>query len=161
MSKYYHLFLDDERYPKDVVWLELPMVGWTIVRNFKEFVETIQRDGVPATVSFDHDLADEHYQEYHVAHDEKMLSKGTFRYDKMKEKTGYHCAQWLAEYCIDKNIPIPVYYAHTMNPIGKANIVSVLESAKKYLASFTIPDLTPDDKEAFRQRMRERKEREK
>jgi hypothetical protein len=48
-----------------------------------------------------------------------------------------------------------------MNPIGKANIVSVLESAKKYLASFTIPDLTPDDKEAFRQRMRERKEREK
>jgi hypothetical protein len=133
MSKYYHLFLDDERYPKDVVWLELPMVGWTIVRNFKEFVETIQRDGVPATVSFDHDLADEHYQEYHVAHDEKMLSKGTFRYDKMKEKTGYHCVQWLVEYCIDKNILILVYYAHTMNPIGKANIVSVLESAKKVI----------------------------
>lgn len=133
MSKYYHLFLDDERYPKDVVWLELPMVAWTIVRNYKQFVETIQRDGLPQTVSFDHDLADEHYQEYHVAHDEKMLSKGTFRYDKMKEKTGYHCAQWLAQYCVDKNLPIPVYYCHTMNPIGKQNMVSVLESAKKVI----------------------------
>jgi hypothetical protein len=133
VSKYYHLFLDDERMPKDVKWVDLPPVAWTIVRSYNEFVATIERDGLPQTVTFDHDLADEHYQEYHVAHDDKMLTKGTFRYDKMKEKTGFHAAKWLAQYCVDKNLPIPVYYAHTMNHIGKANIVSVLESAKRVM----------------------------
>ena len=33
----YNLFLDDMRYPKDVKWIELPLVEWTIVRNYKEF----------------------------------------------------------------------------------------------------------------------------
>lgn len=133
MSKHYHLFLDDERFPKDVKWIELPSVQWVIVRNYRQFVETIQRDGIPQTVSFDHDLADEHYDEYRNSHDEMMLTCGTFRYDKVKEKTGYHCAQWLAQYCVDKNIPIPVYYLHTMNDIGKQNMKSVLESAKKVI----------------------------
>jgi hypothetical protein len=133
MSKQYHLFLDDERFPKDVTWLELPMVHWVIVRNYKQFVETIERDGVPLTVSFDHDLADEHYQEYHVAHDERMLSHGQIRYDKLKEKTGYECAKWLAQFCVDKHLPLPVYYLHTMNGIGKDNMRSVLESARKVI----------------------------
>ncbi len=134
MSKYYHLFLDDERFPKDVKWIELPMVAWVIVRNYDQFVATINRDGLPATVSFDHDLADEHYQEYHIAHDTKILTRGTIRYEKMKEKTGFHCAQWMAQYCVDKNLPIPVYYCHTMNHIGKLNMESVLESARKVIA---------------------------
>ena len=120
--------------PKDVKWLELPSVAWVIVRNYNQFVETILRDGLPQTVSFDHDLADEHYQEYHAAHDDKMLTKGTFRYDKMKEKTGYHCAHWMAAYCVDKKLPIPVYYLHTMNFIGKQNMASVLESARRVIA---------------------------
>lgn len=129
----YHLFLDDARYPKDVTWLDLPLHNWIIVRNYNEFVRTINANGVPASVSFDHDLADEHYTEYYVAHDEKMLSRGTIRYDKFKEKTGFHCAQWLANYCVDKNILVPVYYTHTMNPLGAANIISILESAKKVI----------------------------
>lgn len=134
-SKKYHLFLDDARMPKDVKWIELPMVKWVIVRNYDEFVNTIKRDGLPISVSFDHDLADEHYQEYHISHDEKMLSKGTFRYDKCKEKTGYHCAQFLANYCVDNNLDIPQYYLHTMNPIGRVNMFSILESARKVIES--------------------------
>lgn len=135
MSKHYHLFLDDERMPKDVKWIELPPVQWVIVRNYKQFVETIEKDGLPQTISFDHDLADEHYQEYHAAHDEKMLSYGKFRYDECVEKTGYHCAKWLAQYCVDKNLPIPLYYLHTLNGIGRMNMFSVLESARKVIAS--------------------------
>jgi hypothetical protein len=131
MNKQYHLFLDDERFPKDVVWVELPLVAWVIVRNYKQFVDTINRDGLPLSISFDHDLADEHYQEYHASRDPKLINGGNFRYDKVKEKTGYHCAQWLAQYCVDKNLPIPVYYLHTMNPIGKENMRSVLETARK------------------------------
>jgi len=133
MSKSYHLFLDDERFPKDVKWVELPLVPWVIVRNYKQFVETIERDGVPLTVSFDHDLADEHYQEFHAANDKRLVNKGNFRYSEMKEKTGYHCAQWLAQYCVDKNHPLPVYYLHTMNHIGKENMRSILESARKHI----------------------------
>lgn len=133
MDKIYHIFLDDERSPQDVKWIELPLVAWTIVRNYKQFVETVKRDGLPRSISFDHDLADEHYQEYRVAHDEKMLSYGTLRYNIFSEKTGYDCAKWLAEYCVNKNIPIPEYYIHTMNGIGKQNIFSILESAKKVI----------------------------
>lgn len=134
-QKYYNLFLDDERVPKDVKWVELPPVAWTIVRNYNDFVKLIERDGLPAIVTFDHDLADEHYQEYHVAHDSKMLSRGTIRYDSFKEKTGYHCAKWLAEFCVDKNLPIPTYYTHTMNGIGAENIRSILENARKVIGS--------------------------
>lgn len=130
----YHLFLDDERDPKGVKWVELPLVAWVIVRNYKDFVETIKRDGVPTTVSFDHDLADEHYQEYHNAHDERMLSFGKIRYDRFAEKTGYDCAKWLAQYCVDKRVPVPLYYVHSWNDIGRANIISILESARKVLS---------------------------
>jgi len=132
-QKHYHLFLDDERMPKDVKWIELPSVNWVIVRNYKQFVETIERDGIPHTISFDHDLADEHYQEYSVAHDKRMLSYGTIRYDKLAEKTGYDCAKWLAQYCVDNNVPIPLYYLHTLNGIGRQNIFSILESARKVI----------------------------
>lgn len=130
----YNLFLDDERFPKDVKWIELPPVAWIIARNYDQFVQIIERDGIPNIVSFDHDLADEHYQEYHASRNPLLINKNNFRYDQMKEKTGYHCAQWLAQYCVDKKIPLPVYYLHTMNPIGKANMFSVLESARKVIA---------------------------
>lgn len=136
-KKIYHLFLDDERVPTDVKWLELPPLPWVIVRNYNQFVETIKRDGIPTTVSFDHDLADEHYQEYKCAHDEKMLSYGKIRYERLAEKTGYSCAQWLAQYCVDNNIPIPLYYLHTLNGIGRQNMFSVLESARRVIAENT------------------------
>lgn len=135
MSKYYHLFLDDLRMPKDVKWIELPLVAWVIVRNYQQFVETIQRDGLPQSIAFDHDLADEHYQEYEVAHDKKMVTFGTIRYDKLVEKTGYHCAQWLAQYCVDNKLPIPPYYLHTLNGVGRQNMFSVLESARKVIGN--------------------------
>lgn len=129
----YNLFLDDERMPKNVTWVDLPLVEWTIVRNYDQFVEIIQKQGLPNIVSFDHDLADEHYAEYTAAHDPNSPSRGTFNYEKLKEKTGYDCAKWLAQYCVDNSKPIPQYYVHTMNPIGGKNIFSILESAKRVI----------------------------
>lgn len=129
----YHLFLDDERFPKDVKWIELPLVNWEIVRNYKQFVETIKTRGIPATVSFDHDLAQEHYDEYTAAHDKRMLSCGTIRYHRFQEKSGFECAKWLAEECVSRKATIPEYYIHTLNPIGGENIRSILESARKVL----------------------------
>jgi hypothetical protein len=131
----YHLFLDDERIPQMVTWVNIPLVEWVIVRNYTQFVDTIQKNGIPEAISFDHDLADEHYVEYTAAHDLNSPSKGNIRYDKLKEKTGLDCAKWLAQYCVDKNVPVPEYYVHTMNPIGGMNILSVLESAKRVIQS--------------------------
>lgn len=132
-SNKYYLFLDDERIPQKVTWVALPSVDWVIAKNYAQFVELIERNGLPQSVSFDHDLADEHYIEYTTAHDPKSPTKGTIQYDKFTEKTGYDCAKWLAQYCVDKNLPIPQYYIHTMNPIGGMNIYSILESAKRVI----------------------------
>jgi hypothetical protein len=129
----YYLFLDDERDPKKVTWVDLPLVEWIIARNYNQFIDIIQKNGMPEAISFDHDLADEHYQEYHRAHTISSPTYGTFRYDTLKERTGYECAKWLAQYCVDKNQKIPQYYIHTMNPIGGSNIISILESAKKVI----------------------------
>jgi hypothetical protein len=122
----YNLFLDDVREPKDVTWIKLPDVNWTIVKNYIEFVDTIMKNGIPEIISFDHDLAQEHYRPSMYNRDRhynKYYTDGTF-----KEKTGYECAKWLVKYCMDKNLPFPVYYVHTMNPIGSENITKYIEN---------------------------------
>ena len=127
----YNLFLDDDpkRIPDKLTWIELPKVEWVIVPNYNDFINTILEKGIPKIVSFDHDLGDSSYREFFRANRED----GVIHYDNIKEKTGYHCAQWLANYCIDNKLPIPVYDVHSMNPIGAANICSVLESAKSVM----------------------------
>ena len=128
---YYNLFLDDEREVKDVNWVDLPHVKWHIARNYDQFTEMITRLGIPNMISFDHDLADEHYQEVLWSLNSKNLNNGVFRYDKMKEKTGYECAKFLVNYCLERNLDLPEYYIHTMNPIGAENIKSLFESYAK------------------------------
>lgn len=85
-------------------------------------------------VSFDHDLADEHYKEYYVAHDAKIIGEKRIRYDIFSEKTGRDCALWLANYCLDKGVPIPLYYMHSLNGIGCANIFTIMENARTFSA---------------------------
>ena len=131
----YNLFLDDEREVTDVKWIDLPPYHWVVVKSFDQFVSTIKERGIPSAVSFDHDLGTEHYQEYHVANDKKMLSYGRIRYETFKEKTGYEAAKWLAELCVSTKTQVPEYYVHTLNNIGRLNIISILESAKKMLTN--------------------------
>lgn len=126
----YYLFLDDERFPQDVTWVNLPKHNWTIVRNYADFVRTIENKGLPAEIAFDHDLGHEHYQAYHVA---SRPGNGVIDYNSFKEKTGLDCAKWLIEYCNKNNLPFPKFYVHSMNPIGKQNIISAVNSYKRYL----------------------------
>lgn len=128
----YNLFLDDDpkRIPHKLSWIQLPLVEWTIVRSYQAFVDIILKEGIPEIISFDHDLADEHYQEF-FAHTKENRP---LEYSNLTEKTGRDAALWLANYCVDNHTPIPVYYIHTLNPDGGANIVSILESAKKAMA---------------------------
>ena len=128
---YYNLFLDDDptRIPHKLTWIELPSVEWTIVRSYDEFVNYVNAHGIPTRVSFDHDLGPTAYQEYSRA----INSNGVINYDNIEERSGMECAKFLAELCVARNVPIPQYYVHTLNPIGRQNIISILESTRKNL----------------------------
>lgn len=125
----YNLFLDDVRMPEDVgnyiypVELRLlyKLNEWQIVRSYKEFAEYILVHGLPGMISFDHDLADVHY-------DPKTRKEG-FVY---QEETGYDCAKWLVKHCIDEKKKLPDFLVHSMNPIGAKNIKNYLENFTKF-----------------------------
>lgn len=127
----YYLFLDDERAPRDVKWVELPPANWVIVRSYDAFVKTIEEKGVPEFVTFDHDLGPKAYAEYTWAHSNKNVNRGKFNYETLGEKTGFDCAKWFVQYCLDNNKKIPDYQVHSMNPIGKENIISLIEQGKR------------------------------
>lgn len=121
-----NLFLDDERKPMDVTWVELPLCHWTIVRSYYEFTSMITKNGLPEHISFDHDLGEEAYRH---AFSNNLKS---FNYTHVTEKTGYDCALWLVQYCLSARILLPKYYVHTMNPIGRENILKLFESYQRY-----------------------------
>jgi len=125
------LFLDDIRepvhafaYTKQAMFLTKK---WEIVRSFDEFKNYIETNGLPTFISFDHDLADEHYLSAHLQSDHNQSKEWQ---DALvpKEKTGYDCALWLVDYCIDNHLKLPEYYCHSMNPVGKDNIIGLLLS---------------------------------
>jgi len=131
------LFLDDMRQVKDacyympnakLYWEE----GWDTVRNFGEFVDYITKNGLPDIISFDHDLADFHYEFKPEDYDNMSEDEMNMKFGSM-EKTGMDCAKWLVEYCLDKGVRIPEYHVHSANPQGKENIIFYLENAKKHI----------------------------
>lgn len=130
-----YLFLDDFRNPMDCInYMRLRVDDsamysrekWIVVRNYEEFVNYITNKGLPYLISFDHDLADEHY-------DPSMYSGN---YDDVaknfKEKTGMDCAKWLVDYCLDNEKQLPKFVVHSMNPAGTKNISSLLNDFKKF-----------------------------
>jgi hypothetical protein len=124
------LFLDDERTPEQVTWVELPLGPWIVVRSYDEFVRTIERDGLPTHISWDHDLGLEHYQAYEKAVGE--LVPAPLPYDSFREKTGYHCARWLVDYCMEHGwLALPEYTIHSMNVIGEANIEALFRAYER------------------------------
>jgi hypothetical protein len=115
----YRLFLDDERMPKQVTWVNLPLGPWVIVRDYDEFVKCIMTNGLPEFVTFDHDLAIEHYIP-------------EVKEEEYTEKTGMDCAKWLVDYCLDNGSKLPNFEVHSKNPAGAANIRSLLQNFKQF-----------------------------
>lgn len=122
-----NLFLDDIRTPESVSnYIISPLKSmyrlehWEIVRNYDEFVKWIEENGLPEKISFDHDLADVHY-------DPTTWVEG-FEY---LEKTGLDCAKWLVDYCIQNDKVLPSYFIHSQNTVGSSNIKNYLENYKK------------------------------
>lgn len=117
------LWLDDIRNPHSADWLMRYAPAYAYgegevhwVKRYSEFVDWITENGLPDLICFDHDLSDIH------------CNKSTY-----KEKTGFTCAQWLVDYCIDNDKMIPDFRIQSANPVGKANIEGLLNGAIKHL----------------------------
>ena len=98
----YKLFLDDERFP----------VGddWVIARNIDDFMDTISIRGIPAYISFDHDLGD-------------------------NTPNGHQIVQKMIDFMMNNDLDFPVgfdYYVHSQNPVGKKNIESLMDGFMKF-----------------------------
>ena len=103
------LWLDDERDPAVEKWhawfpIQESTVVW--VKSYSAFVDWITEYGLPAAICFDHDLGD--------------------------EKSGFDAAKWLTEYCLTQKGVLPAWSIQSANPIGKGNIVSLLNSFERF-----------------------------
>ena len=113
----YNLFLDDERIPystndnvlsayyydKNPIYKNLE---WVVVRNYQQFVDSIETLGMPNIISFDNDL--------------------------QEELTGYDCIKWLGnDYCAMLNLDLPICYFHSKNNVGHDNMKKYEEFFRK------------------------------
>jgi len=129
------LWLDDIRNPFLNLEGKVPE-GYTVhwVLNFDEFTQYITKYGLPSAISFDHDLADEHYTPEMYWHDYNV-SKEYQESRNYTEKTGKDCANWLVNYCLDNNLNLPKWFVHSANPVGADNIKYLLINYEKNITS--------------------------
>ena len=129
----YKLFLDDFREVKQAADYMYSRIGadnyvyhnedWLIAKNYDDFVDIVNEHGIPDLISYDHDLADEHYAPKDQYADYNSWAKTR----EFTEKTGLDCAKWMVEYCRKQGVKHPAYFVHSMNPVGVANIKNYLQ----------------------------------
>ena len=125
------LWLDDLRNPYLDEEKKLPKTkrNWNInwVLNYEQFVKWIGLFGLPNAISFDHDLAEEHYTPEYFWNDYEESKKfQDWKSKTYQEKTGMDCAKWLVHYCLNNNKVLPKIFIHSANPVGADNIKKVL-----------------------------------
>ena len=130
------LWLDDLRNPFEGKWIEefapeyLNSGSIIWVLNYEEFIEWIRKNGLPQKICFDHDLG----EDVAIKLVSKGINKKKAREVKKLAKSGYDCAKWLVDYCIDYDLQIPDWNIQSANPVGKENINGLLINAKNHLA---------------------------
>jgi len=106
-------------------------INWVL--NYEQFVKWIELFGLPDAISFDHDLADEHYTpEYFWDNYEESKKFQEWRGQNYQEKTGMDCAKWLVDYCMDNEKELPEIFVHSANPVGADNIKGLLDNFTKH-----------------------------
>lgn len=91
-------------------------INFVWVKNMYQFIEYIEKNGVPQFVSFDHDLNNRGGGE--GLSDEQKLNNN-----------GVNCAKWLVEFCRKNKINLPKFYVHSANPKHGPEINKVLTSS--------------------------------
>lgn len=133
------LFLDDERVPQDVTWIQYPdNIEWIIVRNMEEFADYIHNLSFDI-YSFDHDLQDywEIKEGQVIGHDINGAVYATET--TARENTGYTILQsmlydWQMLFNFEpKHLDKVKFFFHTQNPIGKKNMESYYQNYVKFI----------------------------
>jgi hypothetical protein len=107
----YALFLDDFRFPNWINYIQYPILSsWMIARHYYQFVEIIEKYGIPSLISWDYDL-DRHGLE-----------------DPGPYKNGLDCVKYLIQYCTKNNLKFPPSVVHSQNPIGGQEIFNFLSN---------------------------------
>lgn len=129
MKKKIILWLDDIRDPYEGGWgifspINLSESEFIWVKSYDQFTKWITENGLPDGICFDHDLGED------IAKDNvsKGMSKRKARSIKRESKSGFDCAKWLIEYCLNNNLDLPKYNIQSANPVGKDNINGLLQS---------------------------------
>ena len=126
MNKKLKLYLDDVRTPNDTEWI--------VVKNYDEFVHEINFRGLDSfeVISLDHDLGEDAMTEYYT----NVQNNYTLDYNNINEKTGLDCCKFLVSYSLKNDIPLPLVYVHSANPIGSANMMGYINN---YLKNSRLP----------------------
>lgn len=94
------IWLDDFRIPP--VGLKKEYDKIVVLKDYDGFVEYIDTNGLPDCIFFDHDLGE--------------------------GKTGYDCAKYLVNYCMEREFAeLPECYSQSDNMVGKENILQLLK----------------------------------
>ncbi len=129
------LWLDDIRNPREEIWC-----NWIIeaglnpgdynivwVKSYAEFTKWISTNGLPAVICFDHDLG----EDVAKGRVSKGMSKRQARILKRESLSGFDCAKWLIEFCLDNLINAPEFKIQSANPVGAENIKGLIENFRK------------------------------
>lgn len=140
----YKVFIDDKLRPIDIYYkTNNPIYHDEIVhcRNYDEFVQCVEerfKDGsYPGFVSFDYLLTNVMMQitdTYEVHYNDEAYAQD-----------GVDCANWLVNFMLKNNLPLPKYIVHDTNTRGRTLIQKVFNSATPNVVSdpFVSPTPTP------------------
>lgn len=122
------LYLDDVRTPTDTIPGYAP---WVVVRNYEEFTDYILQNPIPDLISFDHDLGEEHMNDYF----NQIAQRGYQipNYEDYTEKTGLDCARFLVDHIQQNKLELKGCAVHSHNPVGASNIQSFINGFKKHM----------------------------
>jgi hypothetical protein len=132
------LLLDDMRNPEHCYLFDenktlqqfsgIANFKWDVVRSYDEFVEYVEKYGIPQVVSFDNDLVDT--CDDSISQEELIELYSMMNWKSSKYKTGAHCADWLVERCKEAQHPLPKYYVHSANKEARPIIRAIFETAR-------------------------------
>lgn len=111
VNKPYLIWLDDTRDPK--TWIEsviskqiLNKLEIVWAKDANEFKNLLKYRGLPKIICFDHDLG--------------------------IGESGFDCAKYLVEFCMDHKKTLPEWYIQSANPVGRENIDGLLNGFKNH-----------------------------
>lgn len=128
------LFIDDERQPKDVTWVQYESVdGFEVIRKaetFVDFMQMVKAGNLPKVVSFDHDLQLGYTSEAEVP--ECIIDYADHHEISNRwEVTGKTMLEFMIDRLLDlvdageidaEDIKQIQVFFHTQNPVGRKNM---------------------------------------